>query len=532
MKKILLTFFVIFSSVLTNASFVNAWFLDGDDDLNMYKKIDEGVYKLHASLLSNQLKWGKPDWDIWKQLNSYLIDKCFKEDWSIKESDITNIQAQTWAYLTSIYSILKDECKNNWALTYAQLSIYSDTIKNHYKKSDSTASANTKEIYQISRIGLYSDWVDENSPFDLMSDIKDINKVIFTEDIPYEWVNSMNNDSALAAYLNWKLGQDIINAAQNPSILANNWDANNTSNNSSSNNISWDNNDSSYACKTNESGLSQKQLDSLMPTWWSGTNLAKIDNVWVNSKQDPNSGWSFSGNKNVSGNAYSPLNDNSLWPCNEFFCITINFKMYSQNLLWGGKTNSIQALIERSNWHLKKFTNSSLIRSRQTTNNFQIGLKDLSLPDLFNVNFVISKKAPPILNLHWWKELANTPNKDNITKTLIQEYFKNYWIEYNRVNDLDIFEQQECEIASVINSAEQQINKSPLKFNDCKNNQYKQKLNEVISQNIDSSLMADDLKGFNNQFVELAWFLANFPDYANNIKITITNMSKKWTWSK
>jgi hypothetical protein len=69
---------------------------------------------------------------------------------------------------------------------------------------------------------------------------------------------------------------------------------------------------------------------------------------------------------------------------------------------------------------------------------------------------------------------------------------------------LDIFEQQECEIASVINSAEQQINKSPLKFNDCKNNQYKQKLNEVISQNIDSSLMADDLKGFNNQFVELA----------------------------
>jgi hypothetical protein len=43
--------------------------------------------------------------------------------------------------------------------------------------------------------------------------------------------------------------------------------------------------------------------------------------------------------------------------------------------------------------------------------------------------------------------------------------------------------------------------------------------------------MADDLKGFNNQFVELAWFLANFPDYANNIKITVSKMSKKWTWS-
>jgi hypothetical protein len=222
-----------------------------------------------------------------------------------------------------------------------------------------------------------------------MSDIKDINKVIFTEDIPYEWVNNMNNDSALAAYLNWKLGKDILNAAQNPSFLANNPDNWNPSNTNSNNNIVWDNNDSSYACKTNESGLSQKQLDSILPTWWTGANLNKIDSVWVNSKLDPNSDWSFSGNKNVSGNAYSPLNDNSLWPCNEFFCITINFKMYSQNLLWGGKTNSIQALIERSNWHLKKFTNSSLIRSRQTTNNFQIGLKDLSLP----IKFTLMKRT-------------------------------------------------------------------------------------------------------------------------------------------
>lgn len=547
---------MIIALSMINASFCVASFLDWDDDLNLFKKIDTWVYELQTRLTEVAAKWNDPKWDIGKQLNSYLTEKCFKENWSINIKQLNKIASLTWSVydekwwnwkntynvsnsidtttkwwqLEELINILEDECFNKW-ISVEKLVLYINTIEKHLANSNEKWQENAKAAYSISRIWLYSDWIEENSPFDLMKDLKDINRIIFTEDIPYDWINSMNNDLALNAFLNWKKWQDIINAAKNPSLnTGNNWTW--TSNNDSNiNPILWDNNDSSYACISNESGLSQKQLDSLSPTWWTWVSLDKIDKVWVNSKFDPNSGWNFSGNKNVSGNAYSPLNDNSLWPCNEFFCITIDFKMYTQNLLWGGKTNSIQALIERSNWHLKKFTNSSLIQARMTTNNFQIWLKDLNLPDLFNVNFIIDKKAPPILNLNWWKELNEKPNEPKISKDLINEYFKNYWLEYDRINDLDIFNKKECEIASVINSAEEQITKSPIKNTACENMEYKNKLNEIIRKNIDSNIVSDDLKDFDNQFVELSAFLANFPQYASEVKIIVAKMLNKPSWS-
>ncbi|HIE44937.1 MAG TPA: hypothetical protein EYP87_01890 [Flavobacteriaceae bacterium] len=60
---------------------------------------------------------------------------------------------------------------------------------------------------------------------------------------------------------------------------------------------------------------------------------------------------------------------------------------------------SIQSIVEKSNEHLKKFANSSLIQSKMTTNNFELGLRDLNLSDIFSFGLVVTKKTPPILNL-------------------------------------------------------------------------------------------------------------------------------------
>jgi DNA polymerase/3'-5' exonuclease PolX len=54
---------------------------------------------------------------------------------------------------------------------------------------------------------------------------------------------------------------------------------------------------------------------------------------------------------------------------------------------------------------------------------------------------------------------------------------------------LEIFNKKECEIASVINAAEEQITKAPIKNTACENMEYKQKLNEIISENINSSIV-------------------------------------------
>lgn len=405
-------------------------------------------------------------------------------------------------------------------------------IKDHLKKSYKSWKSWSKDIYKISRIWLFSDWVEENSPFDLMIDIDEINKVIFTEKIPYDWINNMDNDLALSSYLDWKIKDALLDSSRYPSKNNDsNW-SNKTYNSwAISDPLSWLDNNSWYVCKVDESWLNQNQLNAVSPTWWTWSKLDKIQKVDVKWVFDPYSWWNFNWNKDRFS-WYSSLNDNWLWPCNQFFCITISFKMYNQNLLWGWFTNSIQRLIERSNWHLKKFTNTSLVQSRMSTNNFQIWLKDLKLPDLFNVWFIVDKKAPPIMNLNWWKELNEKPSWEKISKTLIKEYFKNYWLEYDRINDLDIYNKQECEIASVINSAEEQITKSPIKNTACENLEYKEKLNEIISNNIDSAILADDLKEFDNQFIELAWFLANFPQYSKEINIIISKMLYKPTWSK
>lgn len=52
------------------------------------------------------------------------------------------------------------------------------------KKQD--AAQKSKDIYEIARIGLYSDGVLENSPFDIIVDLQDIDTVIFGEEIEYE----------------------------------------------------------------------------------------------------------------------------------------------------------------------------------------------------------------------------------------------------------------------------------------------------------------------------------------------------------
>lgn len=537
MKKILLTFFVIFSSIFINASFCFASFLDSDDDLNLYKKIDEWFYELESNMTEVAARWHDVKWKIWPQLNSYLINDCFIEDPSINDLniidwlEINDNLPENSSQISTLKKVLKPECFWTW-LSLRNASNYMTIIKDHLKKSYKSWKSWSKDIYKISRIWLFSDWVEENSPFDLMIDINEINKVIFTEKIPYDWINNMDNDLALSSYLDWKIKDALLDSSRYPSKNNDsNW-SNKTYNSwAISDPLSWLDNNSWYVCKVDESWLNQNQLNAVSPTWWTWSKLDKIQKVDVKWVFDPYSWWNFNWNKDRFS-WYSSLNDNWLWPCNQFFCITISFKMYNQNLLWGWFTNSIQRLIERSNWHLKKFTNTSLVQSRMSTNNFQIWLKDLKLPDLFNVWFIVDKKAPPIMNLNWWKELNEKPSWEKISKTLIKEYFKNYWLEYDRINDLDIYNKQECEIASVINSAEEQITKSPIKNTACENLEYKEKLNEIISNNIDSAILFDDLKEFDNQFIELAWFLANFPQYSKEINIIISKMLYKPTWSK
>jgi len=56
------------------------------------------------------------------------------------------------------------------------------------------AQEKTEATYEIARVGLYSDGNIENSPFDLIFDIQEIDRVIFSEEIEYEGEESNGSD--------------------------------------------------------------------------------------------------------------------------------------------------------------------------------------------------------------------------------------------------------------------------------------------------------------------------------------------------
>jgi len=74
-----------------------------------------------------------------------------------------------------------------------------------------------------------------------------------------------------------------------------------------------------------------------------------------------------------------------------------------------------------------------------TTNNFEIGLMDLKLPDIFHIGVQVQKKSPPILNLDKNQENSNINNK-NISEysaeAMLEEYYKNKGLDYKKANNI------------------------------------------------------------------------------------------------
>gem|GEM_PF-2822864 len=71
------------------------------------------------------------------------------------------------------------------ALSVAKITAIKSKLSDVKTTFSQRAQSKSKKIYEIARIGLYSDGSEENSPFDLMVDLEDIDRVIFSEEIEY-----------------------------------------------------------------------------------------------------------------------------------------------------------------------------------------------------------------------------------------------------------------------------------------------------------------------------------------------------------
>ncbi|MCP4522654.1 MAG: hypothetical protein GY828_00380 [Candidatus Gracilibacteria bacterium] len=602
-------------------------FLGSDDGVvNLYNTIDEGYKELEEKNLTLELS-GPYD-SIKENVNVLISDKldgtienCIGENLTP-----TNIQSIALGNIATLEKVISEECKGkNSIINISTLTDVQKVISDHYKKSELDAYVKSKQMHTISTLGIYSDGVIENSDFDLIEDLKQINSIIFTRQIPYdgeEYEDFQSNFNSLVEISeagnvdegdgvgnnyseNEKPGQNpsaniegsagfhpdgSINIAQNGNSNYNIYgtpigtsdidDSHGYSGGKSVDFLFDSGINQNYLCY-NETGTGQTIHDSYLSQIYTtpSDNSGNLSYNYYNNSLEGNTGVSFGGDKNgnsllgnldvnignpsegsisiikdLSGNIIHPIldptdpvgvelkemidktvphevlgeyvsiNDNANWPCEGVFCIMIDYVVHEQPLLGGSESVSIEYLIGRSNKHLRQFASTSLVQANMTTNNFEIGLKDLNLADMFHMSFQIQEKPVPILNI---RANGKTEATNRSVESLLEKYYKAYHLDYKRKNDISRLRHDDEEKKSVINSSDLNVNSVLKTHNDFMNIIERQAVaSTVISNDIIQTLSIQTLDEFSNQFIELNNFSTTMINYTESLDQIVDAMLK------
>jgi len=556
-KQILKTFFLLISTSLFLGSSVNITgaFLDSDLWLNLYKDLDEWLKDFEEKMYVYELSWQDKQ-DISNNINKILYNKWYWDcliTWINPQAieSIVNWNIQT------VLSFIKPECYNEKTWEYSNKKIWNIIneivqLKQYYlNKSKQKAKA----IHEISRIWMYSDWNIDNSPFDIIKDLNDINAILFNDPIEYEsedlnflsdyankpliwpllWSKWINNSWDLNWELDWYTNWRNYNSDSWSKLDNSNdswWEIITTNNDPS---LDWNN----YLCvsNNNDSWLDDSSLDWLIWSIDSWENWWITFNYWSgwytplpewNSITPPNLLSTSFASQMINNwiSSYKAIDDKNVWKCSQYFCIVTDFIVRNQRALSYSSSKSIQNIIETSNKHLKKAVNTSKVQSKMTKNNFEISLRDLNLPEMFHMWINISYKSPPILyleNLPW-----------DTVKDMLREKYKNLWLNYDQPNNLNKFYKNLKEVKEIFLTTENSANrwvyisKNLNKILDLRAKMLNYNI-EILSKDINNQI----LKDFEIQFKEISQFNINILDYIFNLDILIKKLKEIpiYTWS-
>jgi hypothetical protein len=534
MKKILIFIICFLSFSIHTEAFLweDLWF-------NLYNSIDEWFEELEISQYEYELSW---QWKtIRENINNILANEWIWEciEGEITSSDVTKIF--NWEINILVENLKEwENCKSeNWEITNDILLKISKVIEELKIESEKRADEKSEKINRISRIWIYSDGNIKNWPFDLIKDLQDIDQIIFASKINYEWEELLSDDDLLNCITGkekcFKKADDIASLQpEEPEIITNLKERIKND---------WTEKEEKEKWETIESELEDNYLcvdDVSAHSWLNPEALENIINDiknWENNKNNlsapkEENKWSVNSNtqdgeeRKFSMSTYKKVNDP--WPCYDFFCITIEFITYQHKLLIWGENISIEYLINRSNKHLKKFASTSLIPAKMSTNNFELGIKDMILEKLFHMGFIITKKPVPILDIQKpWENSSNNPLNKYSKKKLLEAYYKNIWLEYSRRNDLSILDQEEWEKKSVLDTWELTIASSTKKTqNYAQVLEEQSKKNDILQAQIEQEAHNKELKDFEEQFIELQGFSQSINEYVNSLDSYIKGMLK------
>lgn len=528
-------------------------FFEAGSNIDLYNTIanwyEENANKNYEFELSKQ----------GKETISANVSKIIKEKWfwdCIKEwLDAKKLTSITTWDMSALFDLTKEECKSNKSLPTEFITVYAQALIEIEETLQRNSRLKTKKTYDISRIGLYSDGNTKNSPFDLVDDIKQIEKIIFSEELEYKgeikndfevdfsnnmawiplWVNGRNPSSTVRtggiitiswSTNTWSTLWSELTSAEIPLYIAPGWYHSN------------------YICSEDTSvqlaasGFSQDSIDAIMnsiSTFW---NSSSWSSTWIWNSTNA-SGATEKGRNNgtlaLISTWYKSVNDNPVFPCSTFFCITIEMVVHNQNLLWGGNSWTIESILKYSNETLKKFANTSLLQAKMTTNNFEMWLLDLKLPDMFHMGVQIQKRSPPILNIENPNGSESSEKKwdkgNELTwKNLLEEAYKSLGLEYKKSNSLDNFLKTEPELKSVLDSAElpyTSVNQKLMEYNEKVRTYWESSSkNAFMEKSIEAETEKSSMDILKNELIEIEKFGEWLKDYSETLTTIIKWMNK------
>ncbi len=528
LKKIFLLLLCILSLLQSHNSFAILW---EDLGLDLYKQIDSGIKDLQIQQYQYELS------GQWQTNIQNVLTPIFEREWincDIRSSsDIENFLGNTAedqvAYIFE-KCWFSDENPAPTELISKVVSI-STYIKNTYWQK---AQAKTDALYNVARTGIYNDGNRENSPFDLIVDLQDIDSIIFSEEIPYEWIEYPLSNQALQNFIDdnindpltgiitdialWNSDEAAAQYAQNmESSFETFFPANSLSHN--------------YVCTTDDNiaSFSVSDVEQARPSTSSNSSQ-----VWMYSQETASSGaswwWPFPWQtRSVTYNAYTDE-----WGCKAgtFFCIVIAFEddNYGMN---SSDTFSVEWVITRAWKHLEKAANTSLTQKKMTTNNFELGAIISDLPwTLRGFWLEVTTQPVPILEVQNSKKSQVNGDMYQI-ENLLYTYYKNNGLDYKRANDLRIF----WSISGIAPSEqEEKIFQTsewmPLNYVEQRRNNLKKFMsaleenNRLVSESVEKQIIHDDMKKFNKSFSELEQFVKNIEDFVKSVAWTVEVLEK------
>lgn len=327
-----------------------------------------------------------------KELKKYSTFSWFWSHCRAKNPAIDNERMDKELLIEVSYGItsrlMKLILKNNWSIDSNSLLNLSTCLAETYRMLWEQAQRDEKSLTQISAIWIYTDGDTKNSDYDIIADIEKINGIIFTEKLDYNWTqnNASSSYRALVRWDNipsiftgmtgvtlrggiivssWSLWDSFVSwslSSVTPS-LSDLWASAICSVRDTTSTVSW----SSVTNMVDDAFL--RDLSSILggynpgplgtPSYGYGDNLWTKNALWVWTK----AGSDFFDSPTCSGN----------------FCIKIKTIKGSTNVLAGGKTYSIESLIEKHSKTMEPISNSNLSAQKHQTNSFQLPFLNIKL---------------------------------------------------------------------------------------------------------------------------------------------------------